>query len=351
MSADLLPQKRPATLRTASAVATMLIDTEEDFDWACPVEGTSQSTAYLSHIADLQHVLAAYGIQPTYLVTYPVLMDASIVRILQRGIERRQCAVGLQLHPWVTPPLVGTSTSRMSFAGNLALEIEERKLATLIARFINCFGMPPRIFRAGRYGISNNTAHLLEIYGFTVDTSVAPRTSMVHEGGPDYSEDDFAPFWFGTERDLLELPLCRSVVGWGGPAGAALYRILTRSEAPRRTLAALLAGSECAERITLSPEGNDVRAMRRLIRRLRARGQGIFPVSFHSSSLWPGLAPYVRSRADLHWFYDRLSVMLSYLADDIACEFVTAGDIPAMLAPPPPRLREMPSVLLEQPAL
>ncbi|HET9148424.1 MAG TPA: hypothetical protein VFN77_10255, partial [Acetobacteraceae bacterium] len=288
MSAELFPSKRLATLRTQSPIATILIDTEEDFDWTRPVEGTMQSTEYLSHIPDLQHVLGAYGIQPTYLLTYPVLMDRNIVRILQRGIERGQCAVGLQLHPWVTPPFAGQSTLRMSFGGNLIPEIEERKLATLIARFIDCFGMPPRIFRAGRYGIGPNTPRLLEAFGFTIDTSVAPRTSMVHEGGPDYSEDDFFPFWFGMQRDILELPLCRSVVGWGGTLGAALYRFLAGPETPRRALAALLASSECAERITLSPEGNDVRAMRRLVRRLRARGQQIFPISFHSSSLWPG---------------------------------------------------------------
>ncbi|HET9147739.1 MAG TPA: hypothetical protein VFN77_06805, partial [Acetobacteraceae bacterium] len=105
--------------------------------------------------------------------------------------------------------------------------------------------------------------------------------------------------------------------------------------------------SECAERITLSPEGNDVRAMRRLVRRLRARGQQIFPISFHSSSLWPGLAPYVRDRRDLHWFYDRLSTMLSYLADEVGCRLVAAGDIPALLDPAPPRPGEPPFPTVE----
>jgi hypothetical protein len=335
MTSELFPRKRVARLDGASAVATLLIDTEEDFDWDRPVEGTAHSTDHLRHIADLQHVLAAYGVQPTYLLTYPVLMDRTIVRNLQRAVERGQCAVGLQLHPWVTPPFAGTSTAQLSFSGNLEPEIEDAKLQTLMTQFTRCFGMAPRIFRTGRYGLGEHTACLLETYGFEIDTSLAPRTSMTHEGGPDYSGYDFEPFWFGTRRDLLELPLCRSVVGWGGEAGAALYRNLTRTESSLPFYAALLAGSGYAERITLSPEGNDTRAMRRLVQRLRERGQRIFPLSFHSSSLWPGRNPYVQSRADLHWFYDRLSAILSHLADEVGCRFVAATEIPALLAPPP----------------
>jgi hypothetical protein len=338
MTFELFCRKRPAMLRSSSAIATMLIDTEEDFDWASPIEGTTHSTAYLSHIADLQHVLVAYGIRPTYLLSYPVLDDATVVRDLQRMLERGQCDLGLQLHPWVTPPFAGTSTSALSFSGNLAASVEESKLERLIARFTACFGMAPRIFRTGRYGLGLHTTRLLEQFGFEIDTSLAPRTSMADEGGPDYSQYDFTPFWFGRTRDLLELPLCRSVVGWGGETGATLYRRLTQPEAPgqppRRTSAALIARTGYAERITLSPEGNDFRAMCRLVHRLRERGQTIFPVSFHSSSLWPGGNPYVQSRDDLHWFYDRLSAILNYLADDVGCRFVAAAEIPALLTPP-----------------
>jgi hypothetical protein len=334
MTPELFPHKRAATLAGGPALATMLIDTEEDFDWTQPVENTAHSTDYLRHIADLQHVLAAYGVQPTYLLTYPVLTDETIIRNLQRAVEGGQCMVGLQLHPWVTPPFAGTSTTRHSFSGNLAPDIEEAKLEQLMAQFIRCFGMPPRIFRAGRYGLGTHTAFLLEAYGFDIDTSLAPRTSMVHEGGPDYSDYDYKPFWFGAQRDVLELPLCRSVVGWGGDAGAALYRNLSQTETPHHVYTSLLAGSGYAERITLSPEGNDIRAMCRLVHRLRERGQKIFPLSFHSSSLWPGRNPYVQSRADLHWFYDRLSAILSHLADDIGCRFAAAAEIPALLAPP-----------------
>ncbi|MBU6499428.1 MAG: hypothetical protein KGQ40_12950, partial [Rhodospirillales bacterium] len=85
------------------------------------------------------------------------------------------------------------------------------------------------------------------------------------------------------------------------------------------------------------PEGNDIGAMHRLVRGLRHRGQGVLPLSFHSSSLRVGRNPYVQSRADLHAFYDRLSAMLDWLASDIGCQFANIEQIPSFLVPPRPR--------------
>jgi hypothetical protein len=335
MSSVSFPFCVPAQLRGANRVATVFVDTEEDFDWDHPVEGTSQATAYLRHIPDLQHILGAHGIKPTYLLTYPVLQNANVVYSLRRAAEIGQCGLGLQLHSWVTPPLDGRRDAAASFAGNLERNFEAAKLHQLVLRFTECFGFYPRIFRAGRYGLGAHTPDLLEDFGFEMDTSIAPRSSMADKFGPDFSRYDFQPFWFGRSRAVLELPLCRSVIGWGGAAGVALYRALDGSERLRRQALSLLAACGFAERITLSPEGNDVRAMRRLVRSLQKRRVMVLPVSFHSSSLWPGRNPYVRDKAQLHWFYDRLSAILCYLSDAVDCRFVIAQDLPALFSPPP----------------
>lgn len=331
MFPDILPNPRPATLRRPAMLATVVIDTEEDFDWTDPVEGTAMSTSYLTQLADLQPVLLAHGAVPTYLVTYAVLENAEAVRLLARYRDRGEAMLGIQLHPWVTPPFAGGGTA-LSFGGNLAPGLEARKLDTLIERFVNSFGVRPEVFRAGRYGLGRHTAALIERAGITVDTSVAPRTSMLDEGGPDYLDVDYRPFWFGRERTLLELPLGRAIVGWGGEVGSRLYRHFTRSQ-PRQPIAAMLARLGCAERVTLSPEGNDRAAAIRLVRGLVARGQTILPLSFHSSSIAPGRNPYVKTRADLHRFYDELSAMLCCLADQFGARFVTAPEIPAHLTP------------------
>lgn len=326
---------QPAAPAGKQPLAMIAIDAEEDFDWLQPLAGTSHSTGCMHHLGDLQSILGAYGTGPTYLLTYPVLRDPDAVRSLRRYHERGACTLGLQLHTWVTPPLEGRDSIAASYAGNLAPRLEEAKLLALSDEFARCFGTRPVVFRSGRYGLSAVTAALLEKHGFTVDASIAPRTSFKDDGGPDFSGFEFAPFWFGAERRLLEVPLCRSVVGWAGEVGRAAYRRLAQPRLPSAWLS-LLTRSRAAERITLSPEGNSLADMRRLVRGLRQRGGALLPLSFHSSSLAIGQNPYVRSKADLHAFYDRLSGAMAYLADEVGCRFVALEEVPSLMRPPGP---------------
>jgi hypothetical protein len=334
MAAARFANPRPAVPAQPQPLAMVAIDAEEDFDWLQPLSGTSHNTSCMHQLGDLQSILAAYGTGPAYLLTYPVLRDPDAVRSLRRYHERGACTLGLQLHTWVTPPLEGADTIAASYAGNLTPALEEAKLLALADEFVRCFGTRPVVFRSGRYGVSAITAALLEKHGFTVDASIAPRTSFTDESGPDFSDFEFAPFWFGTQRRLLEVPLCRSVVGWAGGLGRAAYRTLAQPHMPEPLLS-LLTRSRAAERITLSPEGNSLADMRRLVRGLRQRGGGVLPLSFHSSSLTIGQNPYVRSKVELHAFYDRLSGTMAYLADEVRCRFVALEDMPALMRPEP----------------
>jgi hypothetical protein len=325
--------------KTNQPVCAVAVDAEEDFDWDKPLASTSHSTDCMRRIPDLQEILGAYGIVPSYLLTYPVLEDDDVVHILRRQIRRGQCDVGVQLHPWVNPPFddapgaeqgVGTS-----FSGNLAPGLEERKLVALKQRFMQCFGTEPQIYRAGRYGLGRDTAQLLEKLGFTIDTSLAPRTSASDEGGPDHARYDYQLFWFGEQRRLLELPLCRSTVGWGGRLAPEVYRRLEAVPALRRwRIPGVVSRLRFAERITLSPEGNDVGAMLRLIRHLHSRGQTVFVLSFHSSSLAVGRNPYVRTLADLHGFYERLSAVLDFMSSRLGFIFAPVAALPSYMQPP-----------------
>ena len=323
----------PAALPGTGPVCAVLIDAEEDFDWQNPVRGVAHDVGCMRHLGELERVLAAHRAVPTYLLTYPVLQDAAIVAALRERVAGGQCRVGVQLHPWVTPPFEETAELRHSFAGNLPVALEERKLLELMRLFRAGFGENPVIFRAGRYGLGLHTPELLEKHGFLIDTSLAPNTSFAEEGGPDFSATDYGAFWFGRSRRLLELPLCRGIAGWGGRPAARAYRKLAEAE-PRgltRVLPSLLAWTRCAERITLSPEGNDTEAVQRLAASLLRRGQRVLALSLHSSSLSPGHNPYVRDAAEQAQFYARLSAILDMLASRHAVRFVAAEEIPGLL--------------------
>jgi hypothetical protein len=222
----LFPNARPAVAPASSSgpLCTLLIDAEEDFDWSRPLHGMPYDVDCMRNLSDLQTIAGAYGAIPTYLLTYPVLMDAAIVADLRRRMSRGQCLAGIQLHPWVTPPFTEAADIRNSFATNLGPALEEAKLIQLIEMFRSCFGADPLIFRSGRYGLSPYTPALLEKHGLLIDTSLAPNTSTTSEEGPDFSAEDYHIFWFGGTDRLLELPLCRGIVGWGGKTAERLYR-------------------------------------------------------------------------------------------------------------------------------
>ena len=322
--------------RSGSLLCAVAIDAEEDFNWKTPVYGTPHSTRSMRNLRDVQPIFAAYGIKPIYLVTYPVLEDKGVVQMLQRYVERGECEVGMQLHPWVTPPFAEDRGAQAahSYSGNLDPELEVRKLVELMRKFAASFGSDPKVYRAGRYGLSPRTAIRLEELGFQIDTSLAPRTDFSLEDGPNYSDFDYSPFWFGRRRQLLELPLCRSIVGWGAAMAHPLHRFLIHSGTERVLTTALLTRTRFAERITLSPEGNDTAAMQRLVRGLRNVGNDVLVLSFHSSSLAIGGNPYVTNKAELHYFYDRLSGILDYIAQQQPMQFVRFSEIGAQLEPP-----------------
>lgn len=329
---QLFPNAAPAGLAAARAVGTLVIDAEEDFDWATPVQGAKRSTEHLHDLSRPTALFARYGIVPTYLITLPVLQDDAAVAELRRLHGRGDCALGLQLHPWVTPPFGEPVGMKMSFLTNLSEAQEERKLLHLKAEFEARFDVAPTIFRAGRYGLSRHTPHLLEKHGFRVDTSLAPRSDLSGQGGPDGRGDGAGLFWFGRTDRLLEVPLCRDVVGWGCDWAQDWAGLNPEPGACAALFAGLLARSRCAERITLSPEGNDVAAMRRLLRGLQARGQGVFALSFHSSSLAPGHNPYVGDASGLRDFYATLEAILGHMRAALPGGFARLDEIPDLLA-------------------
>ena len=324
----------PTPKNRGRMLCTMVVDAEEDFNWTKPVFGTNHSVANMRSIDVLQTIANAYGLPPTYLLTYPVLQDAGVVERLARLESDGRCQLGVQLHPWVTPPFdpgQDGANVALSFAGNLPAAVERAKLTTLCDRFEACFGHRPEMYRAGRYGIGPETPRLLEELGFRVDTSIAPRTDFSSQGGPDFTDIGYEPFWFGTRRRLLELPLCREIVGWAGPLAPRTYDVARRRLPAAAKATAVASWTRAAERITMSPEGNRASEMRRLAKALARDGTTPLAISFHSSSLVAGLNPYVGTKNDVHAFYDRISSILSFMRNTLDARFVGLGDLPGLL--------------------
>lgn len=276
------------------------VDTEEEFDWSAPLDRDRHSLVTVPALRKFQEFCESFGVVPSYLIDWPVACSAFAAEAIGDAVTRGAAEVGVQLHPWVSPPFEEQVNEYNSFAGNLPFELEREKFRTLRDRIESAFGVAPLIYRAGRYGLGPRTAEILRECGIRIDTSVRARWDYSAAGGPNYREHPLHPYWADTERSLLELPL--TTVYWGPlrQVGNVIYPHLWRAPQVR----GLLARTGLLERIPLTPEGITAEEALRGVDIAIDEGLPVLVFSFHSPSLAPGHTPYVRTEGDLEALYD-----------------------------------------------
>lgn len=288
----------------------LTVDAEEEFDWNQPIRREGYTLHSVARLARFQEFCENAGVVPVYLVDYPIATSPAACEALRPAVAAGKAEIGVQLHPWVNPPHDEDVTQANSFAGNLPASLEREKFSRLYDAIEQGFGATPLIYRAGRYGLGPDTTELLVEHGIAIDTSVRSRFDYSAAGGPDYSKHPVVPWWIGPDRRLMELPL--TTVYWGllRQFGPSLYPMLWRT--PK--LRGLLAKMGLLERIPLTPEGVTLEEAIRGIDIALDDGLPVLVFSFHSPSLAPGFAPYVRNEADLDAFYDWWRGVFAYLA-------------------------------------
>lgn len=316
----------PAPASPDTPLLLVVIDAEEHFDWETYL-ADAVDVSNMRHLDATAAIFARHGIQPTYMIDYPVASQAEGYEPLRKLLAAGACTVGAQLHPWVNPPLTRrVSTPAQSYPGNLPATEERDKLTALTAIIERNLGARPRFYRAGRYGTGPNTTGILRDLGYTVDCSVLPCNNLTSEGGPDYSAWTATPAWLDREAALLEVPVTVGLLGrWSGArwAPAAL-----RSRRLRRfRIPGILSRLGLLERIKLTPEGTTAADARRLTTALHARGQRVFVVTYHTSSLVPGLAPYVRTADDLERFLAWLDGYCGWFLNEFGGRPSTLDDV------------------------
>lgn len=286
------------------------VDTEEEFDWNQPLSATGHTLHSVDRLAQFQAFCEDAGVVPVYLVDYPIATSPEAIAVLRPAASAGRAEIGVQLHPWVSPPHDESISDFNSFAGNLPAGLERRKFEQLFGAIREGFGTDPLIYRAGRYGVGSATAEILADHGIVIDTSVRARFDYSANGGPNYRDHPVTPWWLDRARGLIELPL--TTVYWGllRQLGPWLYPSLWRLP----QLRGLLAKIGLLERIPLTPEGVTLEEAIRGIDIAIDEGLPVLVFSFHSPSLAPGFAPYVRNDADLSEFYAWWRGVFAYLA-------------------------------------
>jgi hypothetical protein len=323
------PSRKPVSKARANASPALLvvIDTEEEFDWSKPHDRDSAAVTSLAAQSSAQAIFDSAGLRPTYVVDYPVATSALARETLAPWAREGRCIIGAHLHPWVNPPFEEHVNARNSYPGNLPAALEHAKLEALTDAITTTFGRRPDIYKAGRYGLGADTTATLDSLGYRIDMSVVPYSSFTDDGGPDFSDFDFHPFWFGQDGDILAIPLACGFHGGLRGRGRDLYPWLTSRRGLRLHLPGIFARSGLLERIRLTTEGVDLAANKRLTRALLAQGCQFFTLTYHSPSLSPGMTPYVRDKADLDRFLRDLEDYIGFFLGEIGGRAMTPYEV------------------------
>ncbi|WP_420241044.1 polysaccharide deacetylase family protein [Roseiterribacter gracilis] len=295
----------------------VVIDAEEEFDWFGEFSRNATNVTSMAHQGPAQALLNRHGVVPTYAVDYPVAAQEEGYASLRDWVKDGACEIGAQLHPWVNPPFDEAVTPRNSFPGNLPADLEAAKLQALTDRIEATFGVRPRVYRAGRYGIGPNTAALLSRAGYLVDSSTVPFTDMRSKFGPDFRAFRPHPYWFGPGARLLELPVTSGLVGRLGARAPWLHDVAEHRLGRALRLGAVLARTGALMRVRLTPEGVPIDEAISATRSLYEQGLRVFTLSWHTPSMVPGHTPYVRSARDLSLFLDWLRRYLDFFFGEL----------------------------------
>lgn len=304
-------------------VLFVVVDTEEEFDWDAPFSRANTAVTHVREIGRFQDICDRFGVQPIYVMNYPIATEAESVEVFSRLHRERRAEIGCHLHTWVNPPFTEAVSTMNSYQANLPDALQREKLHVLTAKIEENFGVRPRIHKAGRYGLGVSTLPILRDLEYEIDTSFSPGFDFRADGGPDYSYASSQPGWLDDGCTILELPATGSLMGALGRWGPGLFPAISSSGGQHFRAPGFFSKLRLLERIRLTPEGFTLAEMIRLTHTLRRQNISAFTLTLHSPSMKPGCTPYVRDRRDLDALLKRFSNYLTFFRDELRGAFMT----------------------------
>ena len=294
----------------------VVVDTEAEFDWTQPFGRDLTNVTAFDAIGCGQAIFDRYGLRPVYVVDYPIASQDRSVKRLRAMLEQDACYVGAHLHPWTTPPFEEQVSNHNSYPGNLPADLEEQKLAVLVATIRRRLGVSPMFYKAGRYGVGAATARSLVRQGIKVDLSVLAGADLRSTGGPDFRGLSSVPYRVDGGR-LLSMPVTRSTIGFAPGLGRLSDAVQQVPGLRWLRMQPILSRLRIADTITLTPEGVTAAEQICLIKAMLQQGKRQFVMHYHSPSLSPGHTPYVRTPEDADRFVQRIEDVCRYFFEDL----------------------------------
>lgn len=328
---------------TARPKLLFTVDVEEDMpDWRITDPVTVEN---IRSMPRLDAVVREEGVRPTYLCDYPVVADPESSEILGGLGAAEDCELGTHLHPWNTPPYRGipgvdaderTLPYYMSALGGERFAAKLRVLHERITEVAG--GTAPVSFRAGRYGISEETLAELLPLGYLVDTSVTPLSEHTADGGPDFRRAPQLPYRPSAtdlcrpgDVPILEIPVSVALTRRMPRGLANAYVRLPAWTRVRGLLSRDWLG--VVDFAWLYPVRFGVEEMKAAAARLVDMGSPVLNVFLHSSEAHPGVSGRIRTAADVDACLGRLSELLRYCVRELGAEPATLAEAAHALRP------------------
>jgi peptidoglycan/xylan/chitin deacetylase (PgdA/CDA1 family) len=327
--AAVAPNSSVSEARATQPQFIVTIDTEGDNFWDKPAHPTTRNVHFLPRF---QELCEAYGLRPTYLTDYEMVMSADFVRFARALLDRDAAEIGMHLHGWHSPPeysLTGDDYHHQPYLIEYPRAVMREKVRVLTDLLENTFGVKMVSHRAGRWAFNEAYADLLREFGYRVDCSVTPLVSWKAylgdprgSGGSDYRSFPSTSYFLDPgdvsrpgDSELLEVPV--TVVPLGPRVTAWLQDAIEQLPAP---VARTVRPVRSALRVYLPkigwlrPSGHNGRHLLRAVDRVLAEGRDYAEFMLHSSELMPGGSPAIRSEADVERLYRDIEALFKAVA-------------------------------------
>ena len=199
---------------------------------------------------------------PMLVIGENVLDNSEILGVLRENLAAGNIEIATSLN----------TGGRNSF-NDLCLRLER-----LTRRVESEVGCRPKFFKAQSNWFIPSLPKLLETLDYEVDVSVLPFANFRSRGGADFCDFSNGPYLFGTDLQMVELPVTRAFSGVLRRFGPALAPLLSRQSVERSGIAALLSNLGLLGVRTLSFDGSGSSALGTTARLALARGSRILSV-------------------------------------------------------------------------
>ena len=303
------------------------VDVEEDDPWKRQEQIETVNSRYIPRFQELCN---RYQFKPTYLCSYEMVMCDMFKRFIKQVLQEEKAEVGAHLHPWRCPPIVeltGHDYKYLPYPHEYPENLIHEKLSTLTQSIRNNLAIPPRSYRAGRWGLVSSHIPILEDLGFRVDSSITPKVSWKDTpglpggaGGIDFSSADLHPHFLNYDENrekrsrILEVPVTilfpvRLFNSWNIQWK---FFINNRNRLLKKIIGRLGLAPQWFRPYAYMGIGDLINIFK------KARGINLPCVNlmFHSNELMPGGSPYHLDQKAVDALYEKFEKLFQFLYEE-----------------------------------